>query len=110
MLSFRHPAERSRACWRNLRHRSLLYGVSGRRPFSYRQIRGRSSCERRHHARDAEGVPHASALEEGSKEMERVKTFKSTVEREQYINENPAGRGGGTVEDAAKRLSYDSQR
>ncbi len=33
-----------------------------------------------------------------------TKRFKSTFEREQYINENLAGRGGGTVEDAAKRL------
>lgn len=38
------------------------------------------------------------------------KIFRSTFEREQYINENPAERGGGTVEDAAKRLSYDPQR
>ncbi len=43
--------------------------------------------------------------------MEKMttKTFKSTFEREQYIKANPAA-GGGTVEDAAKRLSYDLQR
>jgi excisionase family DNA binding protein len=42
-------------------------------------------------------------------DMERKKVFKSTVEREQYINGDLAVRGGGTVEDAAKRLSCDPQ-
>ncbi len=41
---------------------------------------------------------------------ERTKTFKSTFERDRYIEEDPAGRGGGTVEDAAKRLSHDPQK
>jgi hypothetical protein len=31
--------------------------------------------------------------------------FQSTFEREQYIGEDVGARGGGTVEDAAKRLS-----
>lgn len=42
-------------------------------------------------------------------DIERKKVFKSTFEREQYIKDDPAGRGGGTVEDAAKRLSHDPQ-
>jgi hypothetical protein len=31
--------------------------------------------------------------------------FQSTFERQQYIEEDVGARGGGTVEDAAKRLS-----
>lgn len=34
-----------------------------------------------------------------------MRMFQSTLHREQYINEDVAGRGGGTVEDAANRLS-----
>ena len=43
--------------------------------------------------------------------MEKMttKTFKSTFERDQYIKANPAA-GSGTVQDAAKRLSYDPER
>jgi len=42
--------------------------------------------------------------------MEKMatKTFKSTFERQQYLQANPAC-AGGTVEDAAKRLSYTAE-
>ena len=36
--------------------------------------------------------------------------FQSTFQRQQYIDDDVGGRGGGTIEDAAKRLSMSQER